>query len=85
VPHFAFPYGNVAHAGPRDFALARRAGFETAVTTRLGTVFPGHAEHLHALPRVLISSRFDRMRWLQVLAYGTAGFVANKGKRINTA
>jgi peptidoglycan/xylan/chitin deacetylase (PgdA/CDA1 family) len=34
VLHFAYPYG-----GAREFALARAAGFNTAVTTRPGMVF----------------------------------------------
>ena len=32
--HFAFPYGDPGSAGTRDFALASKAGFTTAVTTR---------------------------------------------------
>jgi hypothetical protein len=28
--HFSFPYGDPGSAGPRDFALAREAGFKTA-------------------------------------------------------
>ncbi len=38
--HFSFPYGDPGSAGPRDFALAREAGFKTAVTTRKGMLFP---------------------------------------------
>ena len=55
IAHFAYPYGNIAHAGPRDFALCREAGYMTGVTTRLGTVIDGHRDHLHAVPRVIIS------------------------------
>jgi peptidoglycan/xylan/chitin deacetylase (PgdA/CDA1 family) len=83
IPHFAFPYGNIVHAGPRDFSLAVRAGFETAVTTRLGSVFPAHAQHLHALPRIIVSSRFAKRRWVDVLASGTAGWIFNRGRRLN--
>ncbi|MFO1033050.1 MAG: polysaccharide deacetylase family protein [Hyphomicrobiales bacterium] len=83
VPHFAFPYGNVAHAGPRDFAIAARAGFATAVTTRLGSVHAAHASHLHALPRIIVSSRFARRRWVEVLASGTAGYIFNRGRTLN--
>jgi len=49
--HFAFPYGDPESAGPRDFALAREAGFATAVTTRKGMLFQTHKDQLTALPR----------------------------------
>ncbi len=70
VRHFAYPYGNVAHAGRRDFRLAAEAGYATAVTTRMGAVYPAHARHLQALPRVMVSSKYAEPRWLKVLASG---------------
>jgi peptidoglycan/xylan/chitin deacetylase (PgdA/CDA1 family) len=48
VKYFAYPFGM---AGPREFEAARRAGFEAAVTTRMGNVVDGHRDHLWALPR----------------------------------
>lgn len=39
--HFAFPYGRAGDARPRDFALARQAGFASAATTRKGLVRRG--------------------------------------------
>ena len=39
--HLAYPYGDRIAAGHREFALARAAGFKTAVTTRPGMIFPG--------------------------------------------
>jgi peptidoglycan/xylan/chitin deacetylase (PgdA/CDA1 family) len=42
--HFAFPYGDPGSAGPRDFALAQDAGFETAATTRKGRLFADHRQ-----------------------------------------
>ena len=41
--HLAYPYGDKVAAGAREFALARAAGFKTAVTTRPGMVFPENA------------------------------------------
>ncbi len=32
--HFAFPYGRSGDCGPRDFAIARDAGYASAATTR---------------------------------------------------
>jgi peptidoglycan/xylan/chitin deacetylase (PgdA/CDA1 family) len=51
VEHFAYPFGNARACGDREAAIAREVGFRTAVTTRCGTVFPNHLDHLHALPR----------------------------------
>ena len=50
--HFSFPYGDETAARARDFALAKEAGFKTAVTTRRGMLFPAHRRFLTALPRV---------------------------------
>ncbi|OGR14830.1 MAG: hypothetical protein A2341_04395 [Deltaproteobacteria bacterium RIFOXYB12_FULL_58_9] len=52
VEHFAFPFGNATRAGPREFELAREAGFVTAATTRVANLFPGHSRSLHSLPRL---------------------------------
>jgi peptidoglycan/xylan/chitin deacetylase (PgdA/CDA1 family) len=52
VSHFAYPYGASSNCGPREFALAARAGFVTAVTLRRGNVFPQHRNHLMCLPRL---------------------------------
>src|SRR4051812_41108630 len=38
--HLAYPYGDRGAAGAREFALARSAGFSTAVTTRPGVISP---------------------------------------------
>ena len=38
--HLAYPYGDRIAAGRREFALAKAAGFKTAVTTRPGMIFP---------------------------------------------
>ena len=37
--HFSFPYGDETAARARDFALAKEAGFKTAVTTRRACCF----------------------------------------------
>jgi len=37
---FAYPYGDEASAGARDFEIVREPGFEAAVTTRKGLIFP---------------------------------------------
>ena len=59
VLHLAYPYGDRTAAGPREFALARAAGFKTAVTTRPGMLFPESADHLTALPRVSLNGNYQ--------------------------
>lgn len=65
IRHFAYPFGEAGHAGPREFAAARAAGFTSAVTTRNGHWFPRHREHLFALPRVGVYAHdtFDKFLW----------------------
>lgn len=52
VEHFAYPFGHPGACGEREAEIARNVGFRTATTTRPGALFPEHAHHLHALPRV---------------------------------
>ncbi|MEA2905929.1 MAG: hypothetical protein QOI12_3316 [Alphaproteobacteria bacterium] len=52
VEHFAYPFGHQRACGAREAEISRDVGFRTATTTRLGALFPEHARHLHALPRL---------------------------------
>jgi peptidoglycan/xylan/chitin deacetylase (PgdA/CDA1 family) len=85
VQHFAYPYGDRMAAGPREFALARAAGFKTAVTTRPGMIFPGCADHLTALPRVSLNGNYQDRRILPVLTSGAATAMWNGFRRIDAA
>ncbi|WP_208995119.1 polysaccharide deacetylase family protein [Roseibium hamelinense] len=51
VPHFAFPYGAPSIAGTREAEICKKLGFETAVTTEPGALFPEHAGYPFLLPR----------------------------------
>jgi len=51
VAHFAYPFGNVDACGLREAAIAQRVGFQSAVTTQRGSIFPAHLAHLYELPR----------------------------------
>ncbi len=55
VDHFAYPFGHERACGIREAEIARNVGFRTAATTRLGALFPQHADHPHALPRLHLS------------------------------
>ena len=83
VLHFAYPYGNVDAAGPRDFGLCGKAGYMSAVTTRLGVIFAEHAAHLQALPRVIVSGKYQKARYLDALVSGVPGAMKNRFRRIN--
>jgi peptidoglycan/xylan/chitin deacetylase (PgdA/CDA1 family) len=61
IPHFAYPYGGPAACGAREFALAERAGYALAVTTRYDCVLPRHKEALLALPRITLGGREESL------------------------
>ena len=81
VVHLAYPYGDKIAAGPREFALAQAAGYQTAVTTRPGMIFRESAEHLTALPRVSLNGNYQDTRILPVLTSGAATAMWNGFQR----
>ncbi|MBB5045335.1 peptidoglycan/xylan/chitin deacetylase (PgdA/CDA1 family) [Rhodopseudomonas rhenobacensis] len=83
--HLAYPYGDKAAAGAREFALAQKAGFKTAVTTRPGMVFAENAGHLTALPRLSLNGNYQDERLLPVLTSGAATAMWNGFRRIDAA
>jgi peptidoglycan/xylan/chitin deacetylase (PgdA/CDA1 family) len=85
VGHFAYPYGDRLAAGKREFALARTAGFKTAVTTRPGMIFAESAEYPTALPRVSLNGNYQDERILPVLTSGAATAMWNRFRRVDAA
>jgi peptidoglycan/xylan/chitin deacetylase (PgdA/CDA1 family) len=83
VKHFAYPVGDPTSAGVREFAFARAAGFETGVTTRPGVIFPDHAPHLLALPRISVNGLFQNIDFVRGLVSGLPSAAANRGRKIN--
>jgi peptidoglycan/xylan/chitin deacetylase (PgdA/CDA1 family) len=83
--HLAYPYGDKGAAGAREFALARAAGYKTAVTTRPGMVFAESAGHLTALPRVSLNGNYQDARILPVLTSGAATAMWNGFRRVDAA
>ncbi len=81
--HLAYPVGDPASAGPREFALARELGFASAVTTRKGMIFPQHAAHSMALPRLSVNGGFQSRAALDVLLSGAPFWFINRGRRVN--
>jgi len=79
--HLAYPYGDRLAAAARDFAIAAKVGFKTAVTTRPGVLFPQHAERLTALPRISLNGEYQRLRYVRVLLSGSATAMWNGFRR----
>lgn len=85
VHHMAYPVGDKTAAGPREFELARAAGYRTAVTTRPGMLFPEHARHPTALPRVSINGNWQSGQAVDILLSGAPFSLWNKGRKVNAA
>jgi peptidoglycan/xylan/chitin deacetylase (PgdA/CDA1 family) len=85
VVHLAYPYGDRMAAGAREFAIARTAGYKTAVTTRPGMIFSENGRHLTALPRVSLNGNYQDERILPVLTSGAATAMWNGFRRIDAA
>jgi peptidoglycan/xylan/chitin deacetylase (PgdA/CDA1 family) len=83
--YFAYPYGDKRSAGPRDFRLAREAGFRAAVTTRKGLIFPEHAAHLTALPRASLSGKIQELRYVDMLMQGLPFALFNRFRKVNVS
>ena len=85
IDALAYPVGDPTSAGPREFELAREVGFRCAVTTRPGMLFPEHAAHPTALPRVSLNGLWQDEAYLEVLLSGAPFALWNRGRRLNVA
>jgi peptidoglycan/xylan/chitin deacetylase (PgdA/CDA1 family) len=82
--HMAYPYGYVSAVGLREVAMAVEAGCVSAVTTRHGILRAEHASHLHALPRISLNGRYQRIAHLRTMLSGVTTPLANNGKVVVT-
>ncbi|NDA46362.1 MAG: polysaccharide deacetylase [Alphaproteobacteria bacterium] len=82
VRNLAYPLGDRQSAGQREFALAKRLGYASAVTTRPGMLFPNHAEHLTALPRMSVNGLWSDWSYLDILLTGLPFVLWNQGRRV---
>jgi peptidoglycan/xylan/chitin deacetylase (PgdA/CDA1 family) len=85
VRHFAYPFGDRTSAGLREFRLAREVGFDSAVTTRRGPLFPAHVDHLQALPRVSLNGNYQVMRYVDLFVSGAPFVLWNRARRLDVA
>jgi len=83
--HLCYPVGDATSAGKREFELARKLGFASAVTTRPGMIFPAHRETPHALPRLSINGRHQTLEAVDILLSGAPFALMNGGRRVRAA
>jgi peptidoglycan/xylan/chitin deacetylase (PgdA/CDA1 family) len=83
--HFSFPYGDETAARARDFALAKEAGFKTAVTTRKGVLFPAHRRYLTALPRVSLAGDYQSLTYTALYLSGAPFALSNRFREVSAA
>jgi len=83
--HFSFPYGDETAARARDFALAKEAGFKTAVTTRRGMLFPAHRRFLTALPRVPLAGDYQSLTYTALYLSGAPFALWNRFQQVSAA
>ena len=53
------------------------------MTTRPGVIFPQHANHLTALPRISLNGNFQKQRYAKVLISGSATALSNRFRQVN--
>lgn len=80
--HLAYPVGDPASAGAREFAIAEELGFASAVTTRPGMIFPEHHAHLRALPRLSINGNWQSLDMVEILLSGAPFALWNRGRKV---
>eukprot|EP01037_Dinobryon_pediforme_P015535 gene15535-15682_t len=74
VRHFAFPYGRSADCGPRDFDIARQAGFASAATTCKGLVHTG--QQVAHLPRITLNGGHQTLAMVEAHLAGLTAMAA---------
>lgn len=83
--HFAYPYGDAGSAARREFEMAEELGFQTAVSTRKGVLFPEHGEHLHALPRISLNGDYQQTRNVELFLGGVPFALFHRFRRLDVS
>ena len=82
APHLAYPVGDPASAGAREFAIAEELGFASSVTTRPGMIFPQYATQMQALPRLSINGNWQSLDAVEILLSGAPFALWNLAKKV---
>ena len=79
----AYPYGSSRECGPREYELAKKAGYRVGLTTRPGNIYADHASELFSLPRVTISMvpHASSDRFIRTSLRGVRNAVMNRFRR----
>jgi peptidoglycan/xylan/chitin deacetylase (PgdA/CDA1 family) len=80
--HFAYPVGDLAAAGLREYALAAELGFDSAVTTRPGHLTRSNGAAPMALPRVSLNGHFQTTAAVDAYLSGAPFAVMAGAKRL---
>ena len=81
--YVAYPFGERDTAGEREFRMAGELGFKAGFTRRSGLIYPDHANHLHALPRVTLTASYRKPRHLRVLLSGLPSALSRGPRRVD--
>jgi peptidoglycan/xylan/chitin deacetylase (PgdA/CDA1 family) len=79
VKAFSYPFGGINEAGLREFDAVKRAGFETATTTRESNIFKHHKDHLASLPRINVNGNIEEFLEIECES-GFVPFYRARGK-----
>ncbi len=80
--HFSYPYGDASSAGAREFRLVESLGFHTATTTRKAMLYPEHANHLTALPRISLNGDYQSEHFTKLFLTGAPFALSNRFRRM---
>lgn len=82
ITTFAFPFGDTASCGMREFELAKNAGFNLAFTTRNGWINGKVVDSRWQLPRLNISGSWDSLNGLLFRVNGWSMIQERKKSRL---
>jgi peptidoglycan/xylan/chitin deacetylase (PgdA/CDA1 family) len=83
VEHFTYPFGDPGSAAAREFELLETTGLASSTTTRKGMIFPEHAQHMHALPRVSLNGDYQKSRYVELFLSGAPFALWGRFRRLN--
>ena len=81
IRHFAYPFGGANVVDEREFAIVRRAGFTTMLTTRPANLFPENAGRMDRLPRLGISGNYAAVKSLVMIESGLSSFLQERARK----
>jgi peptidoglycan/xylan/chitin deacetylase (PgdA/CDA1 family) len=85
VKHFSYPFGGPGACEEREFAMARAAGFATAVTSRRGVLTNANLTGLTSLPRVPINGWYQQPAMIDALVSGLPMALATRASQKNVS